>query len=140
MFLQQVAISLHRGTMLTLRFGSQLEYDAKHDCLKLLSTTFHNGIAVLLYSYAWGALSDVFGYKPILVVSNVLLALASAIFGLSVNFPMAIATRFLVGLVNGKNVRWTNWRNFTIFCDSPCAILGNAIVENPHRISVHKVQ
>ena len=55
-------------------------------------------------SYIWGALSDSFGYKPILIISSLLLGLMSVLFGLSVNFPMAVATRFFLGLVNGKFV------------------------------------
>ena len=58
----------------------------------------------LYFSYIWGALSDSFGYKPILIISSLLLGFMSVLFGLSVNFPMAVATRFFLGLVNGKFV------------------------------------
>ncbi len=53
------------------------------------------------YSYSWGALSDSLGYKPVLIVSSVLVGIVSILFGLSVNFAMAIAMRFTLGLVNG---------------------------------------
>ncbi len=36
-----------------------------------------------------------------MIISGVLAAIASLSFGFSVNFAMAVATRFLLGLVNG---------------------------------------
>ena len=53
-------------------------------------------------SYFWGAMSDSFGYKRVLITCNVLLGVMSALFGLSVSISMAIVTRFLLGLVNGE--------------------------------------
>ena len=52
-------------------------------------------------SYIWGALSDSFGHKRVLIIGNILLGISLPLFGLSVNFPMAIAMRLLIGLING---------------------------------------
>ncbi|XP_064400477.1 uncharacterized protein LOC135346696 [Halichondria panicea] len=53
-------------------------------------------------SYIWGAISDRKGRKPVIIVGLLLVGLSSSIFGLSVNFAMAVIFRFLVGLTNGS--------------------------------------
>ena len=55
-----------------------------------------------LCSYIWGAIADYTGRKPVMVVSGVLLGIVSIGFGFSINYEMAIAFRFLVGITNGK--------------------------------------
>ncbi|CAI7992238.1 Protein ZINC INDUCED FACILITATOR-LIKE 1 [Geodia barretti] len=52
-------------------------------------------------SYAWGALADKKGRKPVVIVSCVLIGLSSAAFGFSVQIYMAVVFRFFVGLFNG---------------------------------------
>eukprot|EP00731_Ephydatia_muelleri_P025353 Em0017g436a len=52
-------------------------------------------------SYIWGAIADYTGRKPVMVVSGVLLGIVSIGFGFSINYEMAIAFRFLVGITNG---------------------------------------
>ena len=47
-------------------------------------------------------LSDSWGRRPVLIISTILLGLSSLSFGFSVNFAMAVCTRFMVGLTNGK--------------------------------------
>ena len=54
------------------------------------------------YSYVWGALADKKGRKPVVIMSCLLIGLASAAFGFSVKLYMAIIFRFLVGLFNGQ--------------------------------------
>ena len=60
-------------------------------------------------SYIWGAIADYTGRKPVMVVSGVLLGIVSIGFGFSINYEMAIAFRFLVGITNGKanNIHYT---------------------------------
>ena len=62
------------------------------------------GVVFLMYtySYIWGTIADRKGRKPVIIVSVILVGLTSAIFGFSVSYEMAIITRFLVGLTNGK--------------------------------------
>jgi MFS family permease len=55
-------------------------------------------------SYFWGVLSDRKGRKPVLIISSICLLLSTLLFGFSVNYAMAVVTRFLVGCSNGKNV------------------------------------
>lgn len=54
------------------------------------------------FSVMWGALSDIIGRKPVLVTNLVLMAITAAIFGFSVNYPMAIIIQLLHGMGNGK--------------------------------------
>ena len=61
-------------------------------------------LSIHLSSYFWGVLSDIWGRKPVLIISELLVGIATLAFGFSINFPMAIATRFAVGITNGKLV------------------------------------
>ncbi len=53
-------------------------------------------------SYFWGALSDRKGRKLVLVVSSICMAVCILAFGFSINFAMAVALRFINGLLDGK--------------------------------------
>lgn len=52
-------------------------------------------------SYIWGAIADYVGRKPVMFVSGILLGIVSIGFGFSINYEMAIAFRFMVGITNG---------------------------------------
>lgn len=52
-------------------------------------------------SYVWGWLSDKFGRRPIMLITLFFNGLFSLAFGFTINFPMALITRFLTGLANG---------------------------------------
>ena len=49
----------------------------------------------------WGAIADRKGRKPVIIVSNILIAISTIAFGFSVNFAMAVAMRVLMGFFNG---------------------------------------
>ena len=53
-------------------------------------------------SYFWGMLSDWKGRKLVLIMSAICMGLSTVMFGFSVNFPMAVVSRFLLGLANGE--------------------------------------
>ena len=53
-------------------------------------------------SYFWGVLSDRKGRKPVLITSAICMGLSTLMFGFSVNFAMAVVSRFLVGIANGE--------------------------------------
>ena len=57
-----------------------------------------------MYSTIWGAISDQKGRKPTLLVMALLAALASAVFGFSSSFAMAVVIRLTVGIVSGTYV------------------------------------
>eukprot|EP01112_Ceratiomyxa_fruticulosa_P016045 TRINITY_DN4813_c0_g2_i1.p1 TRINITY_DN4813_c0_g2~~TRINITY_DN4813_c0_g2_i1.p1 ORF type:complete len:566 (-),score=80.97 TRINITY_DN4813_c0_g2_i1:33-1730(-) len=59
-------------------------------------------IAQFLSSFGWGYLSDRIGRRKILLIGLAGNAITTIAFGLSVNFPMALASRFLQGLLNGN--------------------------------------
>ncbi|CAL4988679.1 unnamed protein product [Urochloa decumbens] len=54
-----------------------------------------------LTSILWGMLADRFGRKPVIVVGIFTGLVFNTLFGLSVHYWMAIATRFLLGSFNG---------------------------------------
>lgn len=54
--------------------------------------------------YFWGVLSDRWGRKPVILVSNVITALAGVAFGLAPNLGFVIGARMLGGLFNGSGV------------------------------------
>ncbi|KAB1225525.1 Protein ZINC INDUCED FACILITATOR-LIKE 1 [Morella rubra] len=54
-----------------------------------------------LTSVFWGIIADRYGRKPVIVFGTVAVVIFNALFGLSVNFWMAITTRFLLGSLNG---------------------------------------
>lgn len=54
-----------------------------------------------LTSVAWGMVADRYGRKPVIVIGTIAVVIFNTLFGLSVNFWMAIATRFLLGSLNG---------------------------------------
>ena len=58
---------------------------------------------LFLSSYVWGAVADVKGRKPVVMLSCLLIGLFSAAFGFSIHLSMAIVFRFGVGLFNGKS-------------------------------------
>ena len=60
---------------------------------------------IFLHSYVWGAIADSKGRKVVLITSGVLSGLSSGAFGLSTSYPMAIATRFLLGFFNGESMQ-----------------------------------
>ena len=55
----------------------------------------------LVSSYAWGCAADKFGRRPVLMIGCLSIAVFSVMFGFSVNFTMALISRFLLGLFNG---------------------------------------
>ncbi|ONK61504.1 uncharacterized protein A4U43_C08F30590 [Asparagus officinalis] len=54
-----------------------------------------------LTSVFWGIVADRWGRKPVIIIGLISLVIFNTLFGLSVNYWMAIATRFLLGAFNG---------------------------------------
>ncbi|XP_042059794.1 protein ZINC INDUCED FACILITATOR-LIKE 1-like [Salvia splendens] len=54
-----------------------------------------------LSSTLWGAIADRYGRKPVIIIGCVAVVVFNGLFGLSVNYWMAIITRFLLGIMNG---------------------------------------
>ncbi|PON86770.1 Major facilitator [Trema orientale] len=54
-----------------------------------------------LTSVVWGVVADRYGRKPVIIIGTVTLIIFNTLFGLSVNYWMAIATRFLLGSLSG---------------------------------------
>ncbi|XP_056164461.1 protein ZINC INDUCED FACILITATOR-LIKE 1-like [Syzygium oleosum] len=54
-----------------------------------------------LTSIFWGIVADRYGRKPVIIMGTIVVVIFNTLFGLSVNFWMAIATRFLLGSLNG---------------------------------------
>lgn len=71
--------------------------------------SFYAGLLVSAYAVAealtamgWGALSDRFGRKPIVLIGLGGVAISSAIFGLATNYWVALLARFIGGALNGN--------------------------------------
>ncbi|CAH2080668.1 unnamed protein product [Thlaspi arvense] len=54
-----------------------------------------------LTSVFWGVVADRYGRKPVIILGTSAVVIFNTLFGLSVNFWMAICTRFLLGSLNG---------------------------------------
>ncbi|XP_048326211.2 protein ZINC INDUCED FACILITATOR-LIKE 1-like isoform X2 [Ziziphus jujuba] len=54
-----------------------------------------------LTSIFWGVVADRYGRKPVIMIGTIVVVVFNTLFGLSVNFWMAIVTRFLLGSLNG---------------------------------------
>ncbi|OMO60216.1 Major facilitator superfamily [Corchorus olitorius] len=54
-----------------------------------------------LTSVLWGLVADRYGRKPVIIMGTISVVIFNTLFGLSVNFWMAIITRFLLGSLNG---------------------------------------
>lgn len=54
-----------------------------------------------LTSIAWGMVADRIGRKPVIILGILSVLVFNTLFGLSVNYWMALATRFLLGSLNG---------------------------------------
>eukprot|EP00257_Ricinus_communis_P026760 XP_025014174.1 protein ZINC INDUCED FACILITATOR-LIKE 1 [Ricinus communis] len=54
-----------------------------------------------LTSVFWGVVSDRYGRKPVIIIGTITVVIFNTLFGLSVNFWMAVTTRFLLGSLNG---------------------------------------
>ncbi|GLJ36527.1 hypothetical protein SUGI_0733970 [Cryptomeria japonica] len=54
-----------------------------------------------LFSVLWGVAADRYGRKPVIIIGAISIILFNTLFGLSVNYWMAITTRFLLGSFNG---------------------------------------
>lgn len=54
-----------------------------------------------LTSVFWGIVSDRYGRKPVIIMGIGAVVIFNTLFGLSVNFWMAVTTRFLLGFLNG---------------------------------------
>nr|GMD46492.1 protein ZINC INDUCED FACILITATOR-LIKE 1-like isoform X1 [Ipomoea batatas] len=54
-----------------------------------------------LTSVLWGIIADRYGRKPVVIIGTVTVVIFNALFGLSVNYWMAIITRFLLGALCG---------------------------------------
>ncbi|KAI8555955.1 hypothetical protein RHMOL_Rhmol05G0215700 [Rhododendron molle] len=54
-----------------------------------------------LTSVLWGLVADRYGRKPVMIIGTSAVVIFNTLFGLSVNYSMAISTRFLLGSLNG---------------------------------------
>ncbi|KAI6676712.1 hypothetical protein NL676_037508 [Syzygium grande] len=54
-----------------------------------------------LMSIFWGIVADRYGRKPVIIMGTMVVVIFNTLFGLSVNFWMAIVVRFLLGSLNG---------------------------------------
>ncbi|GMH13268.1 hypothetical protein Nepgr_015109 [Nepenthes gracilis] len=54
-----------------------------------------------LTSMFWGIFADRYGRKPVIVIGTITVVIFNTLFGLSVNFWMAVTTRFFLGSLNG---------------------------------------
>ncbi|KAK8552727.1 hypothetical protein V6N12_041304 [Hibiscus sabdariffa] len=54
-----------------------------------------------LTSVLWGIFADRYGRKPVIIMGTISVVIFNTLFGLSVNFWMAVITRFLLGSMNG---------------------------------------
>ncbi|XP_044512375.1 protein ZINC INDUCED FACILITATOR-LIKE 1-like [Mangifera indica] len=54
-----------------------------------------------LTSVFWGIIADRYGRKPVIIFGTISVVIFNTLFGLSVNFWMAITSRFLLGSLNG---------------------------------------
>ncbi|KAK1318780.1 Protein ZINC INDUCED FACILITATOR-LIKE 1 [Acorus calamus] len=54
-----------------------------------------------LTSIIWGMIADRYGRKPVIVIGTLSVVIFNTLFGLSMNFWMAISMRFLLGSLNG---------------------------------------
>ncbi|KAJ4720470.1 zinc induced facilitator-like 1 [Melia azedarach] len=54
-----------------------------------------------LTSVFWGMIADRYGRKPVIIIGTTTVVIFNTLFGLSVNFWMALITRFLLGSLNG---------------------------------------
>jgi MFS family permease len=82
---------------------------AGFDGVKPADVGFWSGLAGAIFSAAqcltaikWGQLSDKYGRKPIMLLGLVNTMIASLLFGLSTNLPLALLSRALIGAVNGN--------------------------------------
>ncbi|PON78119.1 Major facilitator [Parasponia andersonii] len=57
-----------------------------------------------LVSVFWGVVSDRYGRKPVIVIGLFTVVIFNTLFGLSLNYWMAISTRFLIGCFSGALV------------------------------------
>ncbi|KAL3629947.1 Protein ZINC INDUCED FACILITATOR 1 [Castilleja foliolosa] len=54
-----------------------------------------------LTSVLWGAIADRYGRKPVIIIGSATIVVFNTLFGFSVNYWMALMTRFLLGSLNG---------------------------------------
>ncbi|KAK3228566.1 hypothetical protein Dsin_000447 [Dipteronia sinensis] len=54
-----------------------------------------------LTAVLWGIVADRYGRKPVIIIGTSTVVIFNTLFGLSVNFWMAVITRFLLGSLNG---------------------------------------
>ncbi|KAG9133142.1 hypothetical protein Leryth_023509 [Lithospermum erythrorhizon] len=54
-----------------------------------------------LTSVFWGMFADRYGRKPVILISTITVVIFNTLFGLSINFWMAVSTRFLLGSLCG---------------------------------------
>ncbi|KAH9311290.1 hypothetical protein KI387_026325, partial [Taxus chinensis] len=54
-----------------------------------------------LFSVLWGVAADKYGRKPVIIIGAISIIVFNTMFGFSVNYWMAILTRFLLGSFNG---------------------------------------
>ncbi|GKD65657.1 zinc induced facilitator-like 1-like protein isoform X1, partial [Tanacetum coccineum] len=54
-----------------------------------------------LTSIFWGVVADRYGRKPVILLGTSTVVIFNTLFGFSVNYWMAIITRFLLGFLNG---------------------------------------
>mmetsp|Transcript_7493 Transcript_7493/g.12413 ORF Transcript_7493/g.12413 Transcript_7493/m.12413 type:complete len:143 (-) Transcript_7493:1774-2202(-) len=57
-----------------------------------------------LSAYPWGLAADIYGRKPVLILSLLTSAVFSLMFGLSKTFSFALAARFLAGILQQYSV------------------------------------
>lgn len=50
----------------------------------------------------WGSIADKYGRKPVMIFGIVCSTICMLVFGLSTSFFMALVSRFVLGMGNGK--------------------------------------
>ena len=71
--------------------------------------SFYSGLLVSAYAVAeaitalgWGAISDVYGRKPVALIGLAGVAISSLIFGMAKTYWVALLARFVGGALNGN--------------------------------------
>ncbi|CAL8469413.1 g8954 [Coccomyxa elongata] len=98
----QITLAYNIGVFVVRHFCHDETEERIGELTGILASAFST--AQLTTSYFWGVMTDKIGRKPVVLIANFVMGIATVFLGLAPNYWLAVAARCLGGVSNGSGV------------------------------------